>query len=89
MPFIYEIEEREKIFGIYLKIFIILILIMSPNCIILFVFPGLDPVGMYFYNADPPVRLDASDAQFVDVIITNGGFSLEDGKMICYSFVVF
>ncbi|KAH6924671.1 hypothetical protein HPB50_021812 [Hyalomma asiaticum] len=30
--------------------------------------PGLDPAGPLFYRMPPPVRLDPSDANFVDVI---------------------
>ncbi|XP_014674353.1 PREDICTED: inactive pancreatic lipase-related protein 1-like [Priapulus caudatus] len=32
---------------------------------------GLDPVGPYFENTDPVVRLDPTDADFVDVIHTD------------------
>ncbi len=33
---------------------------------------GLDPAGPYFENTDPRVRLDETDALFVDVIHTDG-----------------
>ncbi|CAF0810310.1 unnamed protein product [Didymodactylos carnosus] len=33
---------------------------------------GLDPAGPYFENTDPRVRLDSTDALFVDVIHTDG-----------------
>ncbi|CAF5228785.1 unnamed protein product, partial [Rotaria magnacalcarata] len=33
---------------------------------------GLDPAGPYFEWTDPLVRLDPTDAQFVDVIHTDG-----------------
>jgi hypothetical protein len=38
----------------------------------LFNFIGLDPAGPYFENTDPSVRLDPTDALFVDVIHTDG-----------------
>lgn len=34
---------------------------------------GLDPAGSYFSYTDPVVRLDPSDARFVDVIHTDAG----------------
>ncbi|GAB6027646.1 hypothetical protein CHUAL_001887 [Chamberlinius hualienensis] len=34
---------------------------------------GLDPAGPYFYETDPVVHLDKSDAQFVDILHTNAG----------------
>ncbi|XP_023213256.1 pancreatic lipase-related protein 2-like, partial [Centruroides sculpturatus] len=34
-------------------------------------YAGLDPAGAYFRNVSRKVRLDASDAMFVDVIHTN------------------
>ncbi|CAF1167148.1 unnamed protein product [Adineta ricciae] len=37
---------------------------------------GLDPAGPYFENTDPRVRLDPTDAQFVDVIHTDGTHNL-------------
>lgn len=40
---------------------------------------GLDPAGPYFQKAEAVVRLDISDAQFVDVIHTNGGTNFFDG----------
>ncbi|XP_035227703.1 pancreatic triacylglycerol lipase-like isoform X2 [Stegodyphus dumicola] len=40
---------------------------------------GLDPAGPYFYEAHPKARLDATDAEFVDVIHTNGGNNLLEG----------
>jgi hypothetical protein len=33
---------------------------------------GLDPAGLYFENTDPTVRLDPTDAKFVDVIHSDG-----------------
>ncbi|XP_031327798.1 phospholipase A1-like [Photinus pyralis] len=35
---------------------------------------GLDPAGPLFVDTERPNRLDSSDASFVDVIHTNGGF---------------
>ena len=32
---------------------------------------GLDPAGPYFRNTDPTVRLDSTDAEFVDAIHTD------------------
>ncbi|CAG2108845.1 unnamed protein product [Medioppia subpectinata] len=46
---------------------------------------GLDPAEPYFQNTDPSVRLDKSDAMFVDVIHTDassiitGGFGMSQG----------
>jgi len=37
---------------------------------------GLDPAGPYFENTDPKVRLDSTDALFVDVIHTDGSNNL-------------
>lgn len=37
---------------------------------------GLDPAGPYFENTDPAVRLDPTDALFVDVIHTDGAHNL-------------
>ncbi|XP_055343705.1 pancreatic triacylglycerol lipase-like [Paramacrobiotus metropolitanus] len=33
---------------------------------------GLDPAGPYFTNTDPVVRLDPTDAKFIDTIATDG-----------------
>jgi len=37
---------------------------------------GLDPAGPYFENTDSKVRLDSTDALFVDVIHTDGSNNL-------------
>ncbi|CAF3450558.1 unnamed protein product [Rotaria sp. Silwood1] len=37
---------------------------------------GLDPAGPYFEDTDPTVRLDPTDALFVDVIHTDGAHNL-------------
>ncbi len=42
----------------------------------LLVLIGLDPAGPYFENTDPTVRLDPTDALFVDVIHTDGSHNL-------------
>ena len=42
-------------------------------------FKGLDPAEPYFEGTDPVVRLDPSDAAFVDVIHTDGGPILVGG----------
>jgi pancreatic triacylglycerol lipase len=42
----------------------------------LLVIIALDPAGPYFENTDPAVRLDPTDALFVDVIHTDGSHNL-------------
>ena len=49
---------------------------------------GLDPAGPYFENTDPSVRLDPTDALFVDVIHTDGTHNLLLGlgmHSVCHS----
>lgn len=36
----------------------------------------MDPAGPYFESTDPKVRLDPTDALFVDVIHTDGSHNL-------------
>lgn len=44
------------------------------------VFLGLDPAGPYFEGFPPEVRLDPSDAEFVDIIHTNAAHFPAAGK---------
>lgn len=44
---------------------------------------GLDPAGPYFEDTDIIVRLDPSDASFVDVIHTDTDPIYTIGKMDC------
>ena len=39
----------------------------------------MDPAGPGFQNVDPSLRLDVSDAVFLDVVQTNSGTLLEGG----------
>lgn len=48
-------------------------------------FLGLDPAGPYFEGTPPEVRLDPSDANFVDVIHTNAAHFPTVGKCSCAS----
>ena len=40
---------------------------------------GLDPAGPAFYKDEPQVRLTKNDAAYVDILHTNGGYSLMQG----------
>lgn len=48
-------------------------------------FLGLDPAGPYFEGTPPEVRLDPSDASFVDVIHSNAAHFPAAGKCSCAS----
>jgi len=41
----------------------------------------LDPAGPGFYSARPELTLGAEDADFVDVIHTNGGLNFRSGEL--------
>lgn len=49
----------------------------------------MDPADPYFQFTDPLVRLDPSDAQFVDVLHTDGESILKLGKGICSTRLVY
>jgi len=46
----------------------------------------LDPAGPYFEDTDPSVRLDPTDAMFVDVIHTDGTHNLLLGLGMEFNF---
>lgn len=46
---------------------------------------GLDPAGPMFTGTDVAVRLDASDAVFVDVIHSDGGPLIDAGITVLYT----
>lgn len=46
---------------------------------------GLDPAGPYFEGTPPEVRLDPTDADFVDVIHSNAAHFPATGKCSCAS----
>jgi len=43
---------------------------------------GMDPAEPHFADTQPIVRLDTSDARFVDIIHTNAKLFISGGKMI-------
>ena len=57
--------------GIYVK--------SNFNTHFLFFLLGLDPAEPYFQYTDPLVRLDPGDADFVDVIHTDGASIISGG----------
>lgn len=50
------------------------------TCIISGALLGLDPAGPYFEGTPPEVRLDPTDADFVDVIHSNAAHFPATGK---------
>ena len=44
---------------------------------------GLDPAGPFFNDAWTAYRLDKNDADFVDVIHTNGKSLMKGGEYTC------
>ena len=53
-------------------VYIININQVDTQCVNILVFLGLDPAGPLFEGYEPYVRLDKSDASYVDVIHSNG-----------------
>lgn len=47
------------------------------------IFLGLDPAGPYFEGTPPMVRLDPTDAEFVDVIHSNAAHFPAAGECSC------
>lgn len=58
---------------------------LSWSFFFFFLVKGLDPAGPYFEGTPPEVRLDPSDANFVDVIHSNAAHFPAIGKSSCAS----
>lgn len=58
-------------------------LLSLPQPIHLGFFLGLDPAGPYFEGTPPEVRLDPTDANFVDVIHSNAAHFPAAGECSC------
>lgn len=55
----------------------------------MFILTGLDPAGPSFEDAPPEVRLDSSDALFVDVIHTDSTLGIGMGNYFFFTVILF